>query len=78
MKARRTENESAAGCRADLVDNGLIKRDTEQGPTGLAARFRAVAELNELGVRFDRFARLVFVPLSRLAQTARLLVPPAL
>jgi hypothetical protein len=31
LKARRAENESAIGCRADLVDDGLVQRPAEQG-----------------------------------------------
>jgi hypothetical protein len=60
VEARRTENESAIGGRADLVDNGLIRRVAEQGPIGLAARICAAAEPNEWVVRFDQMARLAF------------------
>jgi hypothetical protein len=54
LEARRTGNESAIGCRADLVDNGLIKRVPERRPIGLAARISAAAEPNEWIVRFDQ------------------------
>jgi hypothetical protein len=58
VEARRTENESTMGCRADLVDNGLIQCVAEQGPIGLAARISAAAEPNEWVARFDQMARL--------------------
>ena len=60
VEARRAENESAMGGRADLVDNGLIKRAAEQGPIRLAARICAAVEPNEWVVRFDHMARLAF------------------
>jgi hypothetical protein len=60
LEARRAENESAIGCRADLVDNGLVQRLAEQGPIGFAARVRATAEPHVLVVRFDQMARLAF------------------
>ena len=60
LEARRAENEAAVGCGADLVDNGLVQRVAKQGAIGFAARLRAVAEPNELVVRFDQLARLAF------------------
>jgi hypothetical protein len=51
LKARRAENESAIGYRADLVDNALVQRLPERGPIGFAARLRAAVEPHVLLVR---------------------------
>ena len=60
LEPRRTENESAIGCRADIVDNGIVQGVAKQGPIGLVASFRVAAEPNELVVRLDQMARLAF------------------
>ena len=60
LKARRAENESASGCRADLVDNGIVRRLAEQAPIGFAARVQAAAEPHVRAARRDQMARLAF------------------